>query len=311
MITRFAFSLTLAAAVTLSSPAFAADPLTANRFANTLVAAERFQVGATLVERHGGKGRPLIFIPGLSSGAWAWQAAARAFSKDHAVYVLTLPGFDGRPAVEGQSTVAARAAIIELIEKRKLVRPALIGHSMGGTLAMAVAAQRPELVGAVVSLDGLPVFPGTEDMADGQRAQMANSLKARMGPMNQVAFSAQQREYMRGIGVIDMVRADELALLSARSDPAAVTQYMAETFEQDLRPLLPKITVPVLVISPFFETDANMQNLTEPAKAAYYSEIMQGTPKLTVKSVAPARHFAMIDAPEAVNALIAEFLKGN
>ena len=40
-----------------------------------------------LVERHGQRGTPLILIPGLASGAWAWQDTVRQFSGEHVVYV--------------------------------------------------------------------------------------------------------------------------------------------------------------------------------------------------------------------------------
>ncbi|MFS2021060.1 alpha/beta fold hydrolase, partial [Massilia sp. CT11-108] len=71
-----------------------------NRYAATIAPAERFEVGGVLVERHGkagNGGRALILIPGLASGSWVWQDTIGAFAPDHAVYVLTLPGFDGRP----------------------------------------------------------------------------------------------------------------------------------------------------------------------------------------------------------------------
>jgi pimeloyl-ACP methyl ester carboxylesterase len=54
---------------------------------------------------------PLILIPGLATGGWAWQETVREFAGSHAVYVVTLPGFDGRPAVEGNPFDAARAAL--------------------------------------------------------------------------------------------------------------------------------------------------------------------------------------------------------
>ena len=67
-----------------------------NRFAATEAAVERFEVGALAVERHGKRGRPLVLIPGLASGSWVWQDAIRTFRDDHVLYVVTLPGFDGR-----------------------------------------------------------------------------------------------------------------------------------------------------------------------------------------------------------------------
>lgn len=303
MITRFFAVLILALCAQLTA---AAD----SRYAFTLAPAERFEVGATLVERHGSGGQPMILIPGLASGPWAWQEAVRRFMGSRAVYVLTLPGFDGRAAVPGKGLDAARESIVALIEARKLVRPALVGHSLGGTLALAVAASRPELVGAVVSLDGLPVLPGTEEMSEMQRSQMAAGMKMRPNVMSAAAFAAQQTDYMSGTGVLDMGRADELAKLSANSNPGAVSQYMMDAFSVDLREKLARITAPVLVLVPYFRGDADEQQMTEAAKVAYYKAMMGETKRLTVLPVAPARHFAMFDAPDAVMGAIDSFLNG-
>jgi pimeloyl-ACP methyl ester carboxylesterase len=302
-------SIVLYTMLMLAVPWAASQDGTSSRYAFTVAPAERFEVGATLVERHGSGKRALVMIPGLASGPWAWQHAVRAFMHEHSVYVLTFPGFDGRPLAPGVNLETARASIVNLIEQRKLARPVLVGHSLGGTLALSIAAERPELVGGVVSLDGVPVFPGTEGIPEAQRAVMAAGFRQRVAAATPGSFLLQQQEYMSGTGVVDMARADELAKLSARSDPRAVVQYMAEAFALDLRARLPKITAPVLLISPYFALDAQQQMLTEAGKTEYYQKIMEGTPKLKVVSVAPARHFAMFDAPEKVNEAIADFLK--
>ncbi|MCE3602494.1 alpha/beta hydrolase [Massilia sp. P8910] len=306
MIARIVLALMMAAA----APAFAADPAPPpNRFAATLVPAERFEVGTMLVERHGQRGRPLILIPGLASGSWVWQGTARQLMGDYTVYIVTLPGFDGRAPAPGKQMEAAQRALAQLIDTRKLVKPVLVGHSLGGVLALSLAAQMPERIAGVVSIDGLPVFPGAEDLTARQREQMAQSLARRMAPADQRAFAAQQQDYMRGTGVLDMARADELAKLSARSDPGAMLHYMAETFAMDLRPQLPKITAPVLLIAPYFEPDAIQHELTEATKKTYYASLIEAAPKAQVVTVSPARHFAMFDQPERVNEAIRTFLK--
>ena len=94
-----------------------------NRYAATIAPAERFELDGVLVERHGSAGRPLILIPGLASGSWVWQDTVRAFAPDHAVYVLTLPGFDGRPPAGAAPFAAARAAVEDLIASRHLDKP--------------------------------------------------------------------------------------------------------------------------------------------------------------------------------------------
>ena len=294
----------------LSAPSFGAEPpQPANRYAASIVPAERFEVGGMLVERHGQRGTPLILVPGLVSGAWVWQDTLRRFAGEHVIYVVTLPGFDGRAPAPGKPMEAAQQALRELIVSRKLAKPVLIGHSLGGTLAIALAEQEPDLVGGVVTIDGLPVFPTTESVPPAQRAQMAEAMKARLAGIKPAAFAAQQQQYMRGIGVTDMSRADELAKLSANSDPAAVVQYMGDTLALDLRAGLAKIKAPVLVIAPYFDVDAEGAGITQDMKTGYYKSLMQGTPQVSVVAVSPARHFAMFDQPQQVADAIRAYLQ--
>jgi pimeloyl-ACP methyl ester carboxylesterase len=308
---RTTAAATLLAALSLGAiPAsHAADPAPApNRYAATIAPAERFEVNGVLVERHGSGGRPLILIPGLASGSWVWQDTIRAFAPDHAVYVLTLPGFDGRPPAGPAPFAAARAAALELIASRRLDQPVLVGHSLGGILALAVAEDRPATVGGVVSIDGLPVMPGTEDLPPDQRVQFAGKTRAQIGGQPAALFARQQQTYMRMIGVLDMSCADALAQLTARSDPASVGAWAADVLTLDLRPGLKSIEAPVLTIVPYLDLDSAQQGLTPAAKADYYRALMEGTRKLQVVTVAPARHFAMFDQPQAVTAAIRTFL---
>lgn len=302
-----------AAAVTLFmgalQPCHAADAAPEpNRYAATIAPAERFEVGGVLVERHGSGGRPLILIPGLASGSWVWQETIRAFAPGHAVYVLTLPGFDGRPPAGPAPFAAARAAVEELIAKRHLDKPVIVGHSLGGILALAVAEDKPSAPGGIVSVDGLPVMPGTEDMTPMQRAQFADKMRLQVGSQPPDRFAQQQQAYMRTIGVMDMSQADALARLTAKSDPTSVGAWAADVLTLDLRPGLKTIQAPVLAIVPYLDLDSAQQGLTPAAKADYYRALMEGTPKLQIVTVAPSRHFAMFDQPQAVIAAIRTFL---
>jgi pimeloyl-ACP methyl ester carboxylesterase len=222
--------------------------------------------------------------------------------------VLTLPGFDGRPAAPANAFAAARAAVAKLIEQRRLDKPVIVGHSLGATMAIAVAEDKPAQVGGVVAIDGLPVMPGTETLPPNDRSRYAAGMKARLAGQSQAIFASQQQGYMRTIGVMDMGKADDIAQLTGRSDPASVGQYAADDLELDLRPGLKDIQAPVLVLVPYFDADAGQQGLTANAKAEYYRSLMQGAAKVEVATVAPARHFAMIDQPQQVNDAIRKYL---
>jgi len=305
------FAASLAALPLAASPALAQPALDQpNRFlAAQPAAVERFELKGMLVERHGNGARALVLVPGLSSGSWAWGQTVRDFAPTHSVYVVTLPGFDGRPAVDGDPFDTSRAALAELIASRKLAKPVVVGHSLGATLALALAQETPQLVGGVVAIDGLPVFPRTEQMAPEQRAQLAQQTRQRMAALAGPAFAAQQLQYMRAIGMVDMGKADDAARLSARSDPRAVADYTAALLARDLRPGLGRISAPTLLLVPYYAPDAPLLNgISAAEKQAYYRDLMDGTPRLDVEIIDKARHFAMIDQPEAVAAAIRRFL---
>lgn len=299
----------LAACLGLAATASAAETKAPVDATSAVSVEPNFLIGTLLVQRHGERGTPIVLIPGLASGAWVWQDTVRQLQDSHVVYVVTLAGFDGRPAVTGELMKQALLSLKGLILTQKLDRPVLIGHSLGGVLSMALAQNEPRLVSGVISIDGLPVFPGTETMPAEQRPAMVKSVTSEMSGLGREQFAAQQLQYMRGIGVIDPAMAERLAKLSSRSDPAATAEYMAETLMIDLRPNLARISVPVLLMSPYNATDGAARNLSEAAKTAYYQSLMAGTPRLEVVSISPARHFAMFDQPGLVREAIAGFLQ--
>ena len=304
------FALLLSNILAGAVPAFAQTaPAAPNRFASSIAAAERFEIQGMLVERHGSGGRPMILIPGLASGGWVWQETVREFAKEHTLYVVTLPGFDGRAAVAGNPFDAAKAALAELIAARRLLKPVLVGHSIGATLSIALAEDLGERIGGAVAIDGLAVFPRTENTPPEQRAAMAEAFRQRMAAPTPQAFAAQQQQYMRAVGVIDMAKADDLALLTSRSDPAAAAAFAGAVLALDLRPGLPKIRAPMLMLVPSYGPDNAAMGGTANDKLAYYRELMAGTPSLDVQVIDNARHFAMLDQPRAVNDALRQFLK--
>jgi pimeloyl-ACP methyl ester carboxylesterase len=306
-------SLAFAAVLALCAPlAGYAETGAVTSAAIASAAAEKFEVGPMLVERHGAQGSPMIFIPGLSSGPYVWEDAVREFGRDHVLYLVTLPGFNGRPSVEGDLVAGADKWIGELIASRKLARPVLVGHSLGATFSIAYATRHPDQIGGVVAIDGLPVMPGTENMTPEQRPAMAAGMKQRMAGVTRAAFEAQQKAYMHSaFGVMDPATADLLAARSSQSDPAAVTEYATQIIALDLRRDLPRISVPVLLIAPFNEPDMKAAGMpmTVQMKTEYYKSLMAGTPKVTVVPVSPARHFAMLDQPKQVSDAIRAYLK--
>jgi len=193
--------------------------------------------GVLRVERFGASGTPIILVPGLASGSWFWRDTIDALTDTYRVYAVMLAGFDGRPAAAGDPMRAALEALRALVVEEKLGKPVVIGHSLGGMLGLQLAAAYPDLVGGVVTVDGLPVFPTTENVPAAQRSALGERMRAQFADVTQAEFEAQQLAYMRRVGVIDDARAVRAAARSARSDPRAVGSYAQAAMTLDCAPI--------------------------------------------------------------------------
>jgi pimeloyl-ACP methyl ester carboxylesterase len=280
--------------------------------ANTSINAAPFQIGSMHVEIQGNrnaKGAPIILIPGLGSGPYIWEDTIQQLQADHLLFVVTLAGFNGKAPMAGPMIAKAKQSLLELIESKKIDKPILVGHSLGATLSIWFAEEHSNLIRGVYAVEGLPVFPRTENMPIDQRPAMAQGMKAQMLAGTQETFVAQQLQYMQTVGVIDQKLAKTIADRSATSDRTAVAEYMSELIAMDIRKDLPLINVPVAIVSPYYAPDNAAYKISEEAKATYYGSLMGGTPKLQVVSIKDARHFPMLDQPKVFAEKLQSFVQ--
>jgi pimeloyl-ACP methyl ester carboxylesterase len=104
----------------------------------------------------------IIFIPGFASSGEVWNETKVAFEKEYTCYTLTMAGFAGVKPQPNPSFENWEDEIANYIKTNKIEKPILIGHSMGGGLALAIAADYPELIGKIVVVDALPCLSGLE-----------------------------------------------------------------------------------------------------------------------------------------------------
>lgn len=295
-----------------ASVALSLVPLTASAAALPALPAPdaSFESGSLHVDRFG-HGDPIVLIPGLTVGTWEWADTIRHLAPAHTVYALTLPGFDGQPTVAAPLFDRVTGDFWSFLDAQHVARPIVIGHSLGGTLAILLAEQHPERLRGIVALDGLPVFPGMERITAEQRAAAAAQAAAPIAGETHAQLLDFEKGYMRTAGgMLDPDLADAAAVLEARCDPAAVAEWLREDLGSDLRPALAKVTVPMLEVAPYNEPDLATApfKYTEAQKVQYYQALLAGVPHLQVVSISPARHFVMLDQPQRVLAAIDAFL---
>jgi pimeloyl-ACP methyl ester carboxylesterase len=265
------------------------------------------------IDRYG-KGDAVVLLPGLTTGPWEWYDTIRHLAPNHTVYAVSLPGFDGRPAATPPLFDRVTADFWSFIATQHVARPVLVGHSLGGTLAILLGEQHPERLRGIVALDGMPLFPGMERVTAEQRAAAAQGAATQIAAESHAQLLDYEKGYMHSAGgVLDPALGDQLAELEARSDPPTVAEWLREDLSSDLRPDLAKISVPLLEIAPYNEPDLINSPIkyTADQKAQYYGTLLVGAPKVQVVSISPARHFAMFDQPQQFFAILDAFIAQN
>lgn len=238
-----------------------------------------------------GSGTPMILIPGLSSPGEVWDGTIAQFEKRFECHRLTLAGFAGQKPIDGPLLATVRRELAEYIRSRKLEKPVIIGHSLGGFLAFWLASTEPDIVGAVVSVDGLPYAPAAMGaMTQEQIDQMAKYVASQTPEQ----FAMQTRLSL-GMMITRREDVERVAVAAVRSDPGTVARAMRELMTTDLRPDVAKIKARVLLIG------------SGRAEEAYAKQIA-AIPRHELVMAKDARHFVMLDAPDLFYATLERFL---
>jgi pimeloyl-ACP methyl ester carboxylesterase len=251
-----------------------------------------------------GSGPDVILIPGLASSAAVWDGTVARLSGHYRVHVLNLAGFAGEPAganAEGEVLAPSVASLDAYIKAEHLEHPILIGHSLGGLMALMLARSHPEDAGRLIIADALP-FAG---LMMGPQASVAaiepqaKALRDGVIALPDDAFKAQQQASLARMATSEAHR-DLIVQWSLKSDRRVLAQAFYEDLTTDLRPDLTGMTLPIAVIYPVDATLGQSPDATD----AFYKAAYAGAPKATFTRIMASRHFMMLDQPEAFYAAL-------
>jgi pimeloyl-ACP methyl ester carboxylesterase len=255
-----------------------------------------------------GQGKPVILIPGLMSDARVWKSLSMELSNHYQLHLVNIAGFADTPASIKPSLLAVKQQLLSYIEKNRLTKPAIIGHSLGGFMAMWLASNSPDAVGAVISIDGLPyigpVFTQTNDSTVESLAVQAIQVNTMYQSMTQQQLSMQSR-YGLSRQTTSVEAQNTVMAMIDHSDPATVGEAIFTLLSTDLRQDISKITVPLLLLgaSGGFADSAQQQ-----AAAELYQQQLAALPQARLKMNTQSRHFIMLDDPQWLNTQVSEFL---
>lgn len=227
-----------------------------------------------------GEGPAILFIHGTGGSGKTWFNQLRRFASTHKAIAIDLPGYGASelpPDVESVDDYAGFVA--EWMEAAGWERPVVVGTSMGGRVALQLALDHPDKVGALVLID-------------------ASGLKIEGIPSFSVA----------SVGVEAFTRAlfyrpsPTLGRTSTAEPPAwyaTMQRLTAKPLRSGMQARLDEIRVPTLIV--WGEHD---RILPAPHAEAFHA----GIPGSRLRWIPEAGHVPMIERPGAVNDAIADFL---
>lgn len=290
----------LPAAIALAEPTPASRPADPNR----LFPDSRLIVGDRISVEVVGHGPDLVLIPGLSSSRQTWRATAERLRRRYRLHLVQVAGFAGEPAranAIGPVLIPTAEAIDAYLVAAKLTPAAIIGHSLGGTMTLWIAAHRPGHVAKALIVDAVPWFArvmlGPEITPDRSRP-VAEAMRAG-APMTDAMADRMLAAMITAPA--DRARAKGWMLAS---DHAASANALADDLELDLRGDLASIRTPITVLYPDYAAVGVPAGATDASYAAAYAAL----PRKTLKRVDHSLHFIMLDQPAAFAADLDAFL---
>jgi N-formylmaleamate deformylase len=252
-----------------------------------------------------GHGRPMILIPGFASSGDVWKTTVARYQDRFECHVITLAGFAGVPPIATPLIAAVRADLATYIQTHHLDHPIVVGHSLGGSLALALAADHPDLVGPLVIVDSLPFLAGAQF-----QAKNLDDAKAGIAAMRAYMVNETPQQYT------DYVKAGTATayMVTSPSDLETIKQWglatdqrtgadaMADLMSLDLREDVARITTPTLVLGTWAGLHEQLAKYGMTVSRAdvlqTFVEQFAKLPRLHFALAETSRHFMMFDDPQ-------------
>ncbi|MDZ4667356.1 MAG: alpha/beta hydrolase [bacterium] len=248
-----------------------------------------------------GKGKQaIIFIPGFASSGEVWDETKSKFETDYTCHVLTMAGFAGVKPESTLSFTQWKNGIAAYIKDKNLEKPILIGHSMGGGLALALAADYPEIIEKIIVVDAVPCLSAL--MNPTFKSKENNDCSS---AVNQIMAMTNDQFYQMQCSSIpklleDTSMQEKVISWSLRSDRKTIAEMYCDFSNTDLREKITTIKCPSLILQEGYFV--NIKPLIE----GQYKNLKTANLQYANKGM----HFIMYDDKDWYFAQLNNFIKG-
>ena len=251
----------------------------------------------------------IILLPGLMSNGSIWKPLAEELSEHQKVHVINIAGFAGTTKIDEQSLAKVKQDLISYIKENNLIKPSIIGHSLGGFMAFWLASTHPDNIGPIISVDGLPfigpIFTRTNETTVESLAPQASQIKDFYAQMTSQQLANQAR-YSINIQAASNTNKEKIIAMAAQSDPKTVGNMIYALMSTDLRESISTIKSPALLIGAAGGFTEDSDRLA--VKALYQQQLSKLNGAQLVMNN-QSRHFIMFDQPQWLAQEITAFLK--
>lgn len=261
-----------------------------------------FSQSAIQVEKSG-DGNPIIFLPGFTSPGSVWNETIEQLENNYETHVVSYAGFNGIAPISTPWYQPIKEQLIAYVKKEKLTKLTIIGHSMGGNLAVDLAAAfAPELSGLIL-VESLPcmrelMMPGVPVSS----LQYDSPYNNQMLNMPDDAFKNVASTMARNMTNKED-KVETLANWSIIADRKTYVYGYTDLLKLDLRPQLEKIETETLVLGATFPSK-------EMAKQTYDKQYINLKNK-TIELADDSKHFIMFDQPDWLYSQVNSYLEKN
>ncbi len=251
--------------------------------------------------------KPIIFIHGLYCSGEVWKENVERYQKNYECHVLTPPGFGGNaPKLSDDFLETVKNDVVTYAKKLK--KPILVGHSMGGFISFWAAASGAGVFERVIAVDGLPFF--TEIMIPGSTPEsakpIANSMKSRMENLTPAQIEQGQLQFLPSL-ITSAERISQVAKAASKADANTQAEVMYEMYTTDLRKTVAAIDCPVLLMGTWIAY--KQYGVTHESVTKAFQSQLASIKTSSLEVTDTAKHFIFYDDPAWFNEKIDAFLK--
>lgn len=254
--------------------------------------------GLEIAYARGGDGPPIVFVHGSAEDGRVWHPQLAALADEFTVVAWDEPGA-GRSSdlPAGFRLVDYADCLACLIEGLKLGPSHVAGFSWGSTIVIELYRQHPELVATLILVGGYAGWKGSLSPEE---------VSARVEGVDRMLGTGAQKLGLTLPGSFaDGPPAEFVPLLEAiASDvrPHSLRTQVSVMAEADQRDLLPRITVPTLLI--WGELDAR-------SSLSVANQLQRAIPDTTLVVISGAGHVCQLERPEPFNQAVRTFCRAH